>query len=211
MPPMSSRWRILVFTTLLVAFLAPYPARAQDEDDEPPRGPGRAVELEVHGGGLRFDGEGSRLSYGGRATLRLPGGIGIGGSATMAKRPFDDDITGDETEEADAAFYTVDLSYMLESVTRANFFATVGAGIARFDPPPSYRALGVEEKDELVIPLGLGILWYNHPGGGWLGIRTELRDNIVFLNGDERLGTDDAIANNWELSVGLSLLFGAYD
>jgi len=36
-------------------------------------------------------------------------------------------------------------------------------------------------------------------------------NNIVFLNGNPEFGTRDAIANDWELSVGLAFLFGAYD
>lgn len=183
-------------------------ATGASAQDDGPRGPGRAVEIEGHGGILRFDGEGWKPVYGGRATFRLPSGVGIGASASFAKRPHE---IGDETEDADAVFASLDLSYMLRSATRANFFATLGVGAARFDPPPSHRALGVGRATELLIPVGIGILWYNHPGRPWWAIRTDLRDNIVFLNGNPELGTDDAIANDWELSIGLSLLFGSYD
>ena len=203
---MTRCWRGPFFAPLFLLGLAPL-ARAQD-DGEAPRGPGRAVEIEGHGGILRFDSEGLKPVTGGRATFRLRNGIGIGASANFAQRPFEVD---DDTEEADAVLASLDLSYMFESAARANIFAVLGVGAARFDPPPSHAALGVGKATELLIPVGIGILWYNHPGRPWWGIRTDLRDNIVFLNGNPELGTDDGIANDWELSVGVALLFGSYD
>lgn len=200
--------RVSLLAGLLVA-ASGAPALAQD--DEPPVGPGRVIELEVHGGGMRFNEGGSRLAYGGRVGLRFPNGLGLGASTTLAERTYEDDLTGGDTEKADAAYLTADLSYMFKSVEPANFYGVLGAGAARFDPPPAHEAVGISKATELVIPLGLGILWYAHGGTPWWALRTEIRDNIVFLNGNAELGTDDAIANDWELAIGLSLLFGAYD
>jgi hypothetical protein len=198
--------------SLLVALLfAAFAGRASAQEEEPPVGPGRVIELEVHGGGIRFEDGGSRLAYGGRVGLRFPNGIGLGATATLAERAYEDELTGDDTEKADAAYYTADLSYMLESVEPANIYGFLGAGVARYDPPPAHEALGVGKSTEIVIPVGLGILWYAHGGSPWWGLRTEIRDNIVFLNGNEELGTDDSIVSDWELAIGLSLLFGAYD
>ena len=205
---MAHRARVSLLTAILAATLA---ATAHAQDDEDPVGPGRAIALGIHGGGVRFDGGGSRLSYGGRVILRLRNGIGIGGTATLAERSYDDDLTGGESEKADATFYTADISYMLKSSEPANLYGFIGAGVARFDPPPAHRALGVGEATEVAIPVGIGILWYAHRGAPWWALRTELRDNIVFLQDNSILGTDDAIANDWEISVGLSLLFGAYN
>jgi hypothetical protein len=202
--------RVALVVALLMAGLGAN-VRAQ-EDEEPPVGPGRAIELGVHGGGVRFDGGGgSRLSYGGWVGLRLPNGIGLGASGTLAERTYDDEATGGVTQRADVEFYSADFSYMLKSVEPANLYGFLGAGVARFDPPEGYRALGIGRSTELVIPVGFGILWYAHGGSPWLAIRSEIRDNIVFINGNRELDTDDSIANNWQLAVGLSLLFGAYD
>lgn len=189
----------------LLATLAAVPARAQDDEEEVV-GPGRWLEVEGHGGLLRFDGEGFAPIYGGRATVHFPNGLGVGATAGFTKRPVD---FADESEDADAWIVTADFLYMLPSVTRANIYAVIGVGAARLDPSAAEEAAGGEQATEVVVPVGVGILWYAHPGGNWWGIRSEVRDNIIFLRGDPDLGTDDAISNNWELSVGLSLLFGA--
>jgi opacity protein-like surface antigen len=200
--------RISLLAAILVAALGA-PALAQD--DEPPVGPGRVIELEVHGGGIRFEEGGSRPAYGGRLGLRFPNGIGIGANATLAERNYDDVLTGSESEKADAQYYTLDLSYMLKSVEPANIYALLGAGVARYDPPPAHEAVGIEKSTEVLIQVGVGILWYAHGGSPWWALRTEIRDNIVFLNGIEELETDDSIMSDWEIAIGLSLLFGSYD
>ena len=204
---MSNRRWLIALGVLLLASPAS-PARGQ-EDEEPPVGPARAIEIGGHGGFIRFDGEGGyKPGYGGRVTFRLRNGLGVGASATFSRQPFD---IADTIEKADAAFYSADFSYMFKSVERANFFAQAGVGAAQFDPPETHEALGKDRTTELLIPVGLGLLWFNHPGDPWWAIRADVRDNIVFLNGDADLGTDDSIANDWEISVGLSLLLGAYD
>jgi len=189
---------------LLLTAIVPAGARAQDEDEIV--GPGRWVEVEAHGGFLRFDPGGFARLMGGRVTFHTPSGIGFGGTAGFAKRPVD--FAG-ESEDADAWIATADLVYMLPSVTRANIYGLIGVGAARYDPSPAEEAAGGGKETEIVLPVGLGILWYAHPGGNWWAIRSELRDNIVFVRGDPDLGTDNAIANNWEISVGLALLFGS--
>lgn len=195
-------WHRMFLAALLVV-LAAVPARAQD--DEEIVGPGRWLEVEGHGGLLRFDGEGFAPLTGGRVALHLPNGLGFGATAAFTKRPVDFD---GESEDADAWIATADILYMLPSVTRANIYGTIGVGAARFDASEAEAAAGGDEETEWVIPVGVGILWYAHPWGDWWGIRSEVRDNIIFLRGDPDLGRDDAISNNWELSVGLSLLFG---
>jgi hypothetical protein len=197
------RGRIALLPAILFFALA-IPARAQD-DEEAPVGPGRWIQVEGHAGMLRIDSEGWEPIYGGRVALHLPSGIGLGASAGFATRSVE---FGGDTEDADVLIATGELLYLLRSVTRANLYGTIGAGMARFDATPAQVAAGGDDATEVVIPVGFGILWYNHPGGNWLAVRTEVRDNIVFLRGDPDLGTDNSIANDWELSVGLALLFG---
>jgi len=192
----------LLTATILLAL----PALALAQDDEPPVGPGRWIEVEAHGSYLRIDSEGWEPLAGGRVALHLPSGLGFGATAGFTRRSVE---FGGATEDADVLIATADLIYLLRSVTRANLYGTIGAGAARFDASPAQIAAGGEDNTELVIPVGFGILWYNHPGGNWWGIRTEIRDNIVFHRADAELGTDNAVANDWELSVGLALLFGS--
>jgi opacity protein-like surface antigen len=199
---MKRRSITLLLATVLVVALAPM-ARAQD--DEEPVGPGRWIEVEGHGSYLRFDGAGWEPLLGARVALHFPNGLGIGGSAGMTRRSVDIE---DETEEGDVLIATGDLLYLLPSVTRANIYGTIGAGAVRFDATETQAEAGVEDITELVIPVGVGILWYNHPGGSWLAVRSEIRDNIIFLRGDSDVDEDNAITNNWEFSVGLALLLG---
>lgn len=195
------RRRLALTTSILLALATP--AIAQDDDELV--GPGKSFQIEGHGGMLRFDGEGWEPSYGARAALHFRNGLGIGASATMAKHSVD--FAG-ETEDVDALIATAEILYLLPSASRANFYGLLGGGIARFDATEAEIAAGGEDATEITIPVGGGILWYNHAHGNWLAIRAEVRDNIVFLRGDTDLGTENAIANDWELSLGLALLFG---
>jgi hypothetical protein len=61
-----------------------------------------------------------------------------------------------------------------------------------------------------MVPVGVGLKWYNRPSGPTWALRGDLRDNIIFVNADEDdvdlLGDDDT-QNNWEFSGGISFLF----
>lgn len=193
---------ITVALALAVAgFGATDSARAQDG----PYG-GTTIELAGHGGVMLFDEGGNQLAYGGRAAVHMSNGLGVGVAVDRANRKYD--VEGD-SESVETLFWAGEVSYTIPSATRAHFFAFIGAGQARFDPTPAEAEIGVETRDHLLIPLGLGMLWTNHDGKPWWGLRVEFRDNIVHMDAEEVTGADDATTNNYQLSLGLAVLLGA--
>lgn len=183
-----------------VAGLAPGTAGAQD-------GPfaGTTIEAAAHGGYLFFDEGGTRPALGGRLGIRLANGLGFGAAVDRATREFE---LGDETDDAETLLWAGEISYVIPSATRANFFGFIGVGQARYEPSDLEESLGGETEDHLLIPLGLGMLWYNHRGSPWWGLRAEFRDHIVHIDEDEATGADDATTNNYQVSLGLILLLG---
>lgn len=201
---MNVRRALSLVPVLALALAAPAAGQA-----DPPIYPGTVLELNAHGGLLRFDVEGLAPSAGGRLGLHFANNLGIAAAVDWSRRSVD--VTPDLTEDATAWFYVGELNYTIPSNTRANFVASIGVGAARFEPPASLE--DEEAVTELVIPVGLGLLWWNHgEDPGW-AFRVDFRDHIVRaeepgLFEDEVVIDDDTVTNNYELSIGLSLLLG---
>lgn len=186
---------------VLIALLA-LPASsllAQEED------PGPRLEVGAHGGAIRFDDGGTNPTAGGRATVRFGNGMGIGATAHWTRRSFD--LPDGSSEDATTWLYDVEGSWAVPSESRANFVVSLGIGAARFEPGESAEAAGAEAETEVSIPLGLGYQWYDYDGDHHWGLRLDLRDYIILLDGDGE--TDDAVTNNYQLSFGLELFLGA--
>lgn len=183
------------------ALLFPVPLASQPHPWE-----STTFEVAAHGGGLRFDVEGLEPTLGGRLGVHLGGGLGFGIALDWASR---DQEFEDQTEKADTWLYAAEARYTFPSATRANFFAFGGVGAARFEPGLLEEAADAEAVTELLVPLGLGMLWYNHPGEPWWALRLEFRDNIIFLEEDPEFGReDDAVTNNYALALGVAVLLG---
>ncbi|MDX1624344.1 MAG: hypothetical protein R3199_10250 [Gemmatimonadota bacterium] len=165
-----------------------------------------ALEVAAHGGAIRFDVEGTEPSLGGRVGIHFANGLGLGVALDWASRRIE--FEG-QSADADTWLYAAEARYTIPSTTPANFFVFGGLGQARFEPGPLEEIAGAEATEELLIPIGLGILWANHPGPSWWAIRAELRDNIILLDASEEHGRDDdAVTNNYALAVGLAVLLG---
>ena len=194
---MRGHWIGIGIVGLGLATVAP--ARAQDGPFD-----GTTIEVAAQGGALFFDVGGMEPAYGGRAMLRFPNGIGVGVAADFASRGETEiETTHEVYPEADVQLFAGEVSYTLPSATRANFFGFIGGGVARFDTPDG----GTES--EVLIPLGLGMLWYNHPGSPWWALRAEFRDNIVWVDDDPDIDRDASVQNNYGLAFGLSILLGS--
>lgn len=57
----------------------------------------------------------------------------------------------------------------------------------------------------MLIPLAIGVKWFDRPADPAWGLRVELRDNLIWVEGGA--GDTDA-TNNFEISGGVSFLFG---
>lgn len=201
-----TRMRILtaVIVTGVSASLAG-PVAGQEEESGG-QFSGATVELAGHGGLMFFDVEGTELATGGRLALHLPNGLGFAAAVDRATRAVELD---DETDDAVTWFYAGEIHYTIPSATRAHFFGFLGFGQARFDASGlEEESLGADDRTETLIPVGLGLRWYNHPGAPWWALRAEFRDNIVIADEDEAAGRDDEVTNNYQLSFGLALLLG---
>lgn len=193
---------LVAVTTLLVSAV---PTEGQQR---PFAGPG--LEIAAQGGGMFFDVDGFEPHAGGRLAFHLPNGIGFGASVDWASRGQEFDGA---TDDADTWLYAGEVIYTIPSASRANFFVFLGYGEARFEPGALAEAAGADTVTETLIPIGLGLLWYNHPGRPWWAIRAEVRDNIILADDPAALGReddDDEVTNNYGIAVGLSLLLGSH-
>jgi hypothetical protein len=75
-------------------------------------------------------------------------------------------------------------------------------GSTRIDDAP-------DEIDDLrtdfLLPLAMGLKWFNRMDNPSWAIRVDVRDNIIWF---ESLNGDTDPENNWEISAGFSILFG---
>lgn len=193
---MARRW---IPTLLAILALAPVPAGAQDDE------PATRLEVGAHGGLIFLDGGGTNPLAGGRATVRLSNGLGIGANAHWTRRSLDP--PDGDTEEATAWLYDVEGSWVVPSESRANFIASLGIGVARFDPTDSEEAAGADTESEISIPLGLGYRWYNYDGEHRWAARLDVRDYVILVDGEG--ATDDAVTNNYQVSFGFEIFLGS--
>jgi hypothetical protein len=186
---------------LLLTLLAAAPARAQNW-----------YELNGHLGGLRYDIENSDtdVALGGRMMLQYRNGFAWGGNfdwISVAEIPTgpNDDV------DLNLYLYSFGVEYMFPTASQLKFLVASGVGAATFKAT-DVGVSGDEDlsQTELMVPVGVGLKWYNRLSSPTWALRGDLRDNIIFVNADEDdvdlLGDDDT-QNNWEFSGGISFLF----
>jgi hypothetical protein len=155
----------------------------------------------VHGGGLFLDGlETNELYAGGTALLHFGSGIAVGGTADWAGTTVEE---GDEDLDATIWYYSGELSYGFPSVTQAQFYGFIGAGVARFQPGSELEDAGAEDESNVMVPVGFGVRWLNDKLDPSWGANLEIRDRVVYV--DEE---DTKVSNDWSISLGLSLILG---
>ncbi|MGH7549276.1 MAG: outer membrane beta-barrel protein [Gemmatimonadota bacterium] len=186
---------------LLIALLAAEPARAQNW-----------YELNGHLGGLRYDIEDSDtdVQLGARMMLQYRNGFAWGGNFDWIG--VDQISTGpDDDADLNLYLYSLGLEYMFPTASQLKFLVSGGVGAATFkatDLGPG----GDEDlsETELLVPVGVGLKWYNRPSNPTWALRGDLRDNIIFVNaddGNEVFFGDDDTQNNFEFSGGISFIF----
>lgn len=190
---MRSMFVIVCSTLFLVG-----PALAQR-----PYNPLPPYELNLHAGGLFPDDGDSQGIFGTRFMLHKASGWGFGGNFDWV--PISDEDTGlDEAVDVNRYLYSFEVDYTFQSTNPLRFFVGGGLGAASTrisDAPDEIDDL----QTDFLLPLAIGLKWFNRMDNPSWAIRFDVRDNIIWFespNGD----TDPE--NNWEITGGFSILFG---
>lgn len=188
-------WRIAVALAVLVSLVGVDTAQAQGRYIRP-------YELNLHAGAFFPDqgrGDDTEAMFGGRILVNLLSGWSFGGSFDWV--PRDELTTGGEDIDVNTYLYSggVEYNFHSQSTTRLFLGLGIGAATTKFSDAP-----GIDDETDLLVPIAVGIKWFDRPADPAWGIRVELRDNLIWL---DRGGDTDA-TNNFEISGGVSFLFG---
>ena len=191
--------RHVTVSTIVLALL-PFTvseARSQDRLDL------SGLEINAHGGLAILDASETNEFYaGGTALLHFGSGIAFGGTVDWVGVTVED-VVEDADEDASIWYYSGELSYGFPSVTQAQFYGFLGAGVAQTKPGDALSDAGVEDESHLMVPLGVGFRWLNDKLDPSWGANFEFRDRVVYIDEDET-----KVSNDWSISLGLSLVLG---
>lgn len=163
------------------------------------------VEVNVHGGVAFLDGlETNEPFAGGTALIHVGSGVSLGATVDWVGTTVDLDEEDDEDgESATIWYYSGELYYGFPSVTQAQFYGFIGAGLAKFQPSEELEDLGAEDESDIMVPLGVGVRWLSRKEDPSWGATLEIRDRVIYIDEDET-----KVSNDWSLAVGLSVLLG---
>ena len=164
----------------------------------------RPWELNIHAGAFlpdQYQSDDTAFLFGGRILVNLLSGWSFGGSFDWVPRE-QIDIGGDDDIDINTYLYSAGAEYTFASQSSTRVFAGGGLGAAttKFSDAP-----GLDDETDFMVPLALGIKIFNRPADPTWGIRAEVRDNIIWF---ERGGGETDATNNFEISGGVSFLFG---
>jgi hypothetical protein len=163
----------------------------------------RPYELNVHAGAFfpdQFRNDDTEVMFGGRILVNLLSGWSFGGSFDWV--PRDAIETGGEDIDRNTYLYSGGVEYNFASQSTTRLFAGAGLGAAttKFGDTDA-----IDDQTDVMVPLAVGIKWFDRPTDPSWGIRAELRDNIIWFEGG---GGETDATNNFEISGGVSFLFG---
>jgi len=191
-----------VTATLIVLVLVPMaasPALSQDRLDL-----SSAIEINAHGGVAFLDEvEQNELFGGATALVHLGSGLALGGTVDWVGTTVEEGGDGEDGLDATLWFYSGELNYGFPTVTRAQFYGLIGAGVARFQPGSELEDAGAEDESHVMVPIGVGVRWLNRKADPSWGATLEVRDRIVYADDEET-----KVSNDWSLAFGLSLILG---
>ncbi len=160
----------------------------------------RPWELNVHAGAFfpdQFESDDTELMLGARILVNLLSGWSFGGSFDWVPRSLGED-------DLNTYLYSGGVEYNFSSQSTTRLFA--GAGLGAATTKFSDASDNLDDETDLMVPLAVGIKWFDRPADPSWGIRAELRDNIIWW--DRGSGKDGDPTNNFEISGGVSFLFG---
>jgi hypothetical protein len=164
----------------------------------------RPYEFNIHAGAFFPDqtrNDDTEPMFGVRMLVNLLSGWSFGGSFDWV--PQNEIEIGPEDIDVNTYLYSggVEYNFSSQSTTRLFAGAGIGAATTKFSDAPE----NVEDRTDLMVPLAVGIKWFDRPANPSWGIRAELRDNIIWF---ENSGGETDATNNFEISGGVSLLLG---
>lgn len=163
-----------------------------------------AIEINVHGGAAFLDElESNELFGGGTALVHLGSGIALGGTVDWVGATVENEIEDEDDYDATIWYYSGELFYGFPTVTQAQFYGLIGAGVARFQPGSDLEDAGAEDETDPMVPLGVGVRWLNRMEDPSWGATLEIRDRIIYSKEEET-----KVSNDWSIALGLSLLLG---
>ena len=188
-------WRFAVALAALMTLAVADAARAQGRYVRP-------YELNLHAGAFFPDQSGrddTEVMFGGRVLVNLLSGLSFGGSFDWV--PRDEIATGGEDIEVNTFLYSggVEYHFASQSTTRLFIGGGIGAATTKYSDTDA-----IDDETDLLIPLAVGVKWFDRPTDPSWGLRVELRDNLIWV--DQGRGSD--ATNNFEISGGVSFLFG---
>jgi hypothetical protein len=190
-------WRLTLAMAVVVTLASADAASAQGRYIRP-------YELNIHAGAFFPDqgrNDDTEVMFGGRILVNLLSGWSFGGSFDWI--PRDEIETGGEDVNVNTYLYSggIEYTFSSQSTTRLFVGAGLGAATTKFSDAPE----NIDDQTDLMVPLAVGVKWFDRPANPSWGIRAELRDNIIWF--DDGGGETDA-TNNFEISGGVSFLLG---
>jgi len=190
-------WRLTLAAAVVLTVAGAGVAQAQGRYIRP-------YEFNIHAGAFfpdQFVNDDTEPLFGARILVNLLSGWSFGGSFDWS--PGNEIEFGLDDIDINRYLYSggVEYNFASESTTRLFAGAGLGAATTKFSDAPENR----EDQTDLMVPLAVGIKWFDRPANPSWGIRAELRDNIIWF--EDGGGETDA-TNNFEISGGVSLLLG---
>jgi hypothetical protein len=166
-------------------------------------------EFNVHGAtlvGNLFEDSGTALQFGARVLYRTNSGFAFGGNLDWATA---DNIlirSGLDGLSANILMYSFEIDYATRVSPRADFFFGGGLGAATVQ----FDAADLQNSTGTLVPIGGGVKLLNREVDPSWAFRVDVRDNIIVRTVfDPATGAEnDEARHNWELSAGISFLFG---
>lgn len=191
--------RHVTVSTIVLALLPLTVSEARSQDRLHLSG----LEINAHAGLAILDAPETNEFYaGGTAMLHFGSGLALGATVDWVGVTVED-VVEDADENASIWYYSGELSYGLPSVTQAQFYGFIGAGVAQTKPGDELSDAGVEDESYLMVPVGAGFRWLNDKLDPSWGANMEFRDRIVYVDEEET-----KVSNDWSISLGLSLILG---
>lgn len=177
--------------------------------------PGRVVgqtgygEFNVHGATLvgdLFEESGTALQFGARVLYRTNSGFAFGGNLDWATA---DNIlirSGLDELSVNIIMYSFEIDYATRVSPRADFFFGGGLGAATVQ----FDAADIQNSTGTLVPIGGGVKLLNREVDPSWAFRVDVRDNIIVRTVFDPVtaAENEEARHNWELSAGISFLFG---